>query len=265
MGDWWYGVVRGEVIKIRQLGQALEFENASHDRTVEYFALGDDLREILGEINKDEYISGVIEEQRGLRILRQDPWECLLSFICATYKNIASIRRMLTELSRSYGERITFEKATFYSFPTAGRLARASLGGLARCGLGYRAKYVLETAKIVDGENFRLRNFQESSYSEAKQSLLMLPGVGQKVADCVLLFSLGRLEAFPVDVWVKRAILKHYAKSFSASSVRRLSFQRSISDVDYRTLNEFGRDYFGQYAGYAQEYLYHHERTERLA
>jgi N-glycosylase/DNA lyase len=127
------------------------------------------------------------------------------------------------------------------------------------CGLGYRAKYVLETSKRIS-ENNSLERLRKMPYQQAKKELVAFPGVGLKVADCILLFSLGKTEAFPVDVWVKRVILRHYKPHFPEAFVEKISSHNSLSNGEYEKLNEFGRTYFGEYAGYAQEYLYHYER-----
>jgi N-glycosylase/DNA lyase len=144
-----------------------------------------------------------------------------------------------------------------------GKLAFASENGLRECGLGYRAKYVQATAKKIYEEKFELESLKTMPYLEARKMLVEFPGVGLKVADCVLLFSLEKLEAFPVDVWVKRVILNHYANQFPEALVNKLSAHDSLSNSEYEKLNAFGRSYFGEYAGYAQEYLYHYERTQR--
>jgi len=259
--DWWYGVAKGEVVKIRQTNEELEFENVEKDFVANYFGLRDDLTAILSSIRKDKHIEKAIHQCAGLRILRQEPWECLISYICATYKNIAAIKRMIFTLSKRFGEQIRFERRNYYSFPSPEKLARAGLKELAECELGYRAKYVSQTAKAVCEKGFELENLRAASYEQAKQALLELPGVGQKVADCVLLFSLGKLEAFPVDVWVRRALLKHYARHFPEDFVKKILKEDSLSDSQYRQLNWFGREFFRKYAGYAQEYLYHYERT----
>ena len=262
-GDWWHGVVGEEVCKIRQKGQELEFESVNAGFVQNYFRLHDDLPRIFSEINKDKNIEAAISEFKGLRILRQEPWECLISYICATYKSISAIRRMLSNLSKRFGEEICLEGDCFYIFPKPMKLAQASVQELTTCGLGYRAKYVSETAKLICENTFDLERLKKTAYEKAKEDLMSLPGVGPKVADCVLLFSLERLEAFPVDVWMKRAVLKYYAKHFSEEFFRRKSTQESLSSPEYEKLSSFGREYFGNYAGYAQEYLYHYERMQR--
>jgi N-glycosylase/DNA lyase len=259
--DWWYGVVRGNVLKVRQTGRELEFENVDEDLLVDYFGLEDDLPRIFSEIRKDKHIGAAIDHCKGLRLLRQEPWECLISYICATYKNIASIKRMLLALSSKFGEETRFEGRSYYKFPGPEKLASASLKALVECELGYRAKYVSETAKMVCDDVSVLQNLRHIAYDEAKKILLSFPGVGQKVADCVLLFSLQKPEAFPVDVWIRRVIIRHYARHFPKKLIHKISEDESLSESEYKSLNLFGRRYFGKYAGYAQEYLYHYERA----
>lgn len=259
-GDWWFGVVGGKAMKVRQAGGLLEFAGADEKFVKRYFSLDHDLEHISAEIGKDEYVKAAVRKFWGLRLIRQDPWECLISFICATYKSVAAIRQVLVKLSATFGETVVFEGEEFHGFPTARRLAGASLRELETCGLGYRAKYVLATSKMVCAGDHNVEALKKMPYDEGKHILLEFPGVGQKVADCVLLFSLDKLEAFPVDVWIKRVLLRHYAGCFEASAVKRLAEKEGLSDGDYARLNAFGREYFGGHAGYAQEYLYHYER-----
>ncbi len=260
-GGWWYGVVNGKVVKVRQSGRELEFENVDRDFVVNYFGLKDNLSMILSEVGKDRHIRVAIDNCEGLRLLHQEPWECLVSYVCATYKNIASIKRMLFALSRKFGEEIHFGGRSYFEFPTADKLAEASLKELDDCELGYRAKYVSQTARRVYANDSAFEDLRKMAYDEARKVLLDFPGVGQKVADCVLLFSLGKFEAFPVDVWVRRAVVRHYAQHFPQEFVHEISKDESLSESEYKRLNLFGREYFGRYAGYAQEYLYHYERT----
>jgi N-glycosylase/DNA lyase len=259
-GEWWYGVIRGNAFKIRQAGDFLEFENAENKLVNTYFGLHDDLPKILHQITKDRNIKEAIASFRGLRILRQDPWECLISYVCATYKNISAIKLMLSNLCQKLGDRIHFDGYDSYTFPTSERLAKSTTEELSKCGLGYRAKYVSETAKMVYKNGFEFEGLRKTAYEKAKEELLNFPGVGQKAADCILLFSLSKLEAFPVDVWVKRVILRHYPEHFPPWFIKKISEKDSLSDSEYCRLNLFGREYFGEYAGYAQEYLYHSER-----
>ena len=261
IGDWWYGAVGSNVFKIRQCDSELDFEGASQKFIVHYFGLNDDLAQIRRCICKDDYIKLALQRFEGLRIVRQDPWECLISFICATYKSIAAIELMLNKLSSKFGEKRVFDGLEFFTFPSVEKLAFASESMLKECGLGYRAKYLRATARKIHEEKVDLARLKDLPYLEARKQLIEFAGVGSKVADCVLLFSLEKIEAFPVDVWVKRVILNHYADQFPKELVKKLSAKESLSNGDYMKLNSFGRNYFGKYAGYAQEYLFHYERT----
>jgi N-glycosylase/DNA lyase len=263
-GGWWYGVVGERVIKVRQTREELAFDNADVAFVKHYFGLHDDLLRIFSLIGKDSHIKSAIKKFKGLRIIRQELWECLISYICATYKNVAAIKQMLSRLAEKFGEEISFEGRRLYAFPKPESLAKASVKGLESCGLGYRAKYVSQTAKKVCTVEFDLNRLKKMSYERARNELLSLPGVGLKVADCIALFGLGKLEAFPVDVQIKRAVLEYYPNRFPESFVERVLVKSSLSNADYEKLSAFGRNYFGKYAGYAQEYLYHYERSRKI-
>jgi N-glycosylase/DNA lyase len=260
---WWYGIVGENVVKIRQCGAQLEFENVHQEFVQNYFGLNDDLAKIKSCVGKDDYVRSALQRFEGLRIVRQLPWECLISFICATFKSISAIELMLKKLSIKYGEKQVFNGLEFYTFPTIERLANASEDGLQECGLGYRAKYVQKTAKKILDETINLEDLKALPYFEGRKVLLDFSGVGLKVADCVLLFSLEKMEAFPVDVWVKRVILNHYANLLPAETVKKMQSHNSLTNSEYQKIGDFARSYFGRYAGYAQEYLFHFERTQR--
>jgi N-glycosylase/DNA lyase len=218
----------------------------------------------MSEINKDDYIQEAIKRFRGLRLCRQEPWECLISFICATYKNIPAIKGMISKISRQFGTKLTFDEYEFYTFPKPADILQGNLKKLRDCGLGFRAERVLETAKIIGNGELHLESLKNMDYLEAKHKLLDLPGVGDKVADCVLLFSLEKLEAFPIDVWVRRAATKLYARHFDSSFLKKVANKSSITHKEYETISSFGRDYFGKNAGYAQEYLFHLMHTQQI-
>jgi N-glycosylase/DNA lyase len=265
LGNWWYGVVDGNILKMKQTKDRLQFaafpKRASMDFVTKYFRLDDDLPHILSTINRDRYMRRAIQGFAGLRLVRQEPWECLVSYICATYKNIPAIKRMIYALAMRLGERLTFNDHEFHIFPKPGDLARASLEDLRACELGFRAPRVLKTARILYEQEFSLDALKEMSYERAKRELLSLPGIGHKVADCVLLFSLDKLEAFPVDVWIKRAMLEFYAGKFQKTFSKPLSGKKSPTPTEYAKFSSFGRKHFGEYAGYAQEYLFAFSRS----
>ena len=262
-GGWWFGIVNDKPLKIRQCQDELEFAGVDADFVVDYFGLNDDLAAISQCICKDKVIAKALKQFEGLRIIRQNPWECLISYICATNKNIPAIQDMLQKMSKKFGEKIRFEGQEFYGFPTVEKLAKASGADLKSCSLGYRAKYLKETSQKILESNFDLESLKVLPYADAKKALLDFPGVGAKVADCILLFSLGKTEAFPIDVWVKRIMLKYYGNCLPKEMVEEMSKHKSPTPSEYKCLNDFGRSYFGKYAGYAQEYLFHYERTLR--
>ena len=267
LGDWWYGVVADRVIKIKQSGERLIFqvfpETPNQEFIENYLRLDDDLPSILSQISKDEHMRKAINLFYGLRISRQEPWECLVSYICATYKSIPAIKKMINSISKCFGKKLTFDGYDFYTFPKPSDLAQVCPKELRSCGLGFRAERVLETAKLVDNGELSFEALKNMSYFDAKRELLTLPGVVQKVADCVLLFSLEKLEAFPIDVWMKRTATNLYACHFDSSFIKRVASKGSITPKEYGTIGSFGREYFGRYAGYAQEYLFHFLRTQQ--
>jgi N-glycosylase/DNA lyase len=267
LDDHWYGVVEDKVLKIKQNKDKLVFnvfpEQKNTNFLERYLRLDDDLKTIFSEINKDQNINKAIEKFSGLRLCRQEPWECLISYICATYKGIPAIKKMVNKISQQFGKKIEVDGLTFYTFPKPGDLAKSKPENLRCCGLGFRAERVVKTAKIVANGELNLVALKNVDYVEAKKTLLGLPGVGNKVADCVLLFSLEKLEAFPIDVWMKRAATGIYSSHFDDAFIKRVSEKGSPTTKEYETIAAFGREYFGRYAGYAQEYLFHLLRTQR--
>lgn len=264
LGDWWYGVVDEKVVKIRQINDELRFqtfpEEMDADFVKNYFRLDDNLPHILSQISRDEQIRRAIQRFSGLRISRQQPWECLISYICATYKNIPAIVEMILNLSKRFGTKITFDDHDFYTFPKPSDLANTDVEELRKCKLGFRAERVLKTSRTIHHEELDLEALRKTDYEHARNELLSLHGVGQKVADCILLFSLDKLEAFPVDVWMKRIILKCYSSHFEPLLIEKIRNKKSLTPREYGEISLFGRKYFGRYAGYAQEYLFHYER-----
>jgi N-glycosylase/DNA lyase len=262
--NWWTGVIQGTVVKTKQTENGLEFVTSSNKVNADflkcYFRLADDLPNVYSEIAKDKHMFEAIEQFRGLRLVRQSPWECLISFICATYKNVPAIKQMIFNISREFGEPIEFKGETYYAFPSPRALAEANPQRLRNCKLGFRAEHVLKASKMINSGRFDLESLRTRPYDIAKKELMMLPGVGHKVADCVLLFSLDKLEAFPIDVWMKRIILRYYDAHFEDQFLDKVKFKNSLTPHEYQLVYDFGRRYFGSYVGYAQEYLYHYER-----
>jgi len=269
-GDWWQGVMGESQVRAKQLGSKLIFEARpelpSTNTIWSYFRLDDDLPGILTKLDKDPNIHRAIERYRGLRLVRQDPWECLISYVCSRRTRIEMIKRIIQNLSRIFGRRI--DGVDEYTFPTAQALAKASVDDIERCQLPYgrrEAEEISTIARRTVDLGIDLNELKQMSYERAKERLLSLysgHGVGEKVADCVCLFALEKLEAIPIDIWIKRALLEFYPHLFDPLFLRRVSSTGSLTSAEYRRLSLAGRKYFGEYAGYAQEYLYYYRRVQ---
>lgn len=276
-GDWWYGVVEAGVMKVRQEGETLACSTSSElldsSFTRGYFSLEDDFGEVFASMRRDETMARAVQEFYGMRIMRQDRWECLASFVLATNSNIPSITRMVNNVCQRLGDAFQFEGRTYNAFPTPERVAEAPEETLDGCGLGYRAQFLRKVAKSVYSGRIDFSEVAMLDYVEARRSLIsrllgekLLLGVGPKVADCVLLFSLGKDEAFPIDVWVARALARYYPELLSDRMKARLASGKkaTISAGEYEKISAAARGRFGPFAGYAQQYLFMLARSEKL-
>ncbi len=268
-GDWWLGTLGKALVRMRQKELCLEIQSStpiSRSMVESYLRLDDDLSQILRELLKDRTFRRVTESVQGIRVLRQDPWECLVSYIISRNCNIPMIRRVLNNLCQRFGEEIVWSNHVGYSFPTPESICEAELLDLTKCRFRYGKRQALELkemAKLVCEGVIDFDMLKMMPYVEAKATLMSLDhGVGNKVADCVLLFSLEKLEAFPVDVWIARAVVQLYRSHIRPDLVRRVNTKSPLTPQDYRGLSHFGRLHFGRYAGYAQEYLYHWKRIQ---
>ena len=251
-GDWFYGVVRGNFIKVRQAGRRIEFrshpgpEASVAPMLQSYFRLDDDIQAIYADIGRDTRVAEMIARYPGLRLLRIEPWECLVSFICSANSNIPRIHQVVERMSDGFGEPITMDGRVRYTFPTPAQLTEAGEMELRRLGLGFRAPYVDKATHMVLEGELDLGKLVGMPYPEAKAKLMECPGIGPKIADCIAVFSLEKLEAFPIDVWVRRAVGEWYFPG-----------QKTPPD---RVLLEWAQGHFGRYGGYAQQYLFHGRR-----
>lgn len=240
----WVGVLGDQAVRLEQKGSRLIIE-ARPDRqdTVarieKFLRAGDDIRSIQRALAKDAVLAPGLRGLRGLRLVKMDEWECLVSYVLATYANIPRISRMIETLARRFGDEIL---PGVHAFPRREQLLRAGRLELAMCGLGYRGRYLHELCEMLD--EGRISELARMGYEDLRRELKELPGVGDKVADCVSLFGFGKLEAFPIDIWVERALKRLYGQHGSYSRLRAFATKR-----------------FGLYAGYAQEYLYYNERV----
>jgi len=232
----WLGFINNKPSKLIQSGDYLYYEGAASISDItRYFNLKTDYWEIIRSISKDAFIKRAIKKYFGLRIIKQDPFECLISYILSSQNNIPRINKMLNELSNRSGRTIRFEGRDVHSFPMLSDLKSCCRPDINACKLGFRDKYLDDAVSRLWNKEIDLKRIAKLPYDKAKQELLKIKGVGQKVADCVLLFGFNKYEAFPVDVWIERAMKKYYK----------------------------GKDgsYFGKYAGYAQEFIYAYIRN----
>lgn len=251
------GVIGRAVVTVRQEGERLCWsasEPAVTGETIRrYFALDLPLEDILSSIDVDMQVHQAIARHPGLRVLRQDGWEVLASFILASFNNIARIEGLIERLCRAYGEPLRVGGLTpkgsdpCRAFPQPDAIARASERALRNLGLGYRAPYLRATAKRVADGRLVPEQLRAMAYPKARAALLACEGVGEKVADCAALFGCEQYQAFPIDVWIERA-MRYYFRH------RRLS---------HRKLQAYAQRHFGPYAGYAQQYLYHDIRCQK--
>ncbi|HWQ62834.1 MAG TPA: DNA glycosylase, partial [Methanospirillum sp.] len=198
----------------------------------------------------DELFESVATAGAGLRIIRQDPWECLISFICSQNSNIPTITKRISLLCERYGKAIG---NNIFSFPSPADLAERDEEDLRTCCTGYRAPYLAGTAQYVIRDPGFLSHIDACSTQDAKDELMKLPGVGPKVADCILLFAYNRYEVVPVDVWIRTIITTLYPEV----SNRRCNKK----ECSYNDIADFCREYFGEYAGYAQQYFFASRQT----
>lgn len=237
------GTFAGRRVRLEQVAGGITVEGITREsalrRLSTFLGLDEPLCGIEATLGADRVLRRLLPHTSGIAILRQDAWECLLSFVISTFNNIPKIELSLRRLTDRFG---SSGPDGARSLPRPEALARASLPDLRACVLGYRAPYVAAVARAVASGDFELDHLASLPYDEARRLLLTLSGVGEKVADCVLLYVYGKREAFPVDVWVKRAVERWYFGS---------------RVVPERRIREFAQRRFGPLAGYAQQHLFY--------
>lgn len=250
----WLGAVGPHWVRLRSGDNCIIAETAqpvaSWDWLRDYLQIHLNLDEVLASFPRDEAMRAAVEACHGLRLLRQDPWECLASFILSSTKQIVQIRQIIAHLCECHGEplRVPPGFPPAFSFPSPTRLAATTEASLRSCKMGFRAPYLLKSARIIAEGKLDLTKLHEMTVDQTRVELLQLPGVGRKIADCVLLFAYGFQAAFPVDVWVMKALRQLYFPKRRPSPAR---------------MQRFTGTYFGPNAGYAQQYLFHYMRTKR--
>jgi N-glycosylase/DNA lyase len=258
---WYYTVVGGaaesgrasgdpDVVRVRQRDGLLEWE-ATTDADpvlVERLRLEDDLPAIFAEMPDDDLLASATDAYRGLRIVDDPFFPCLISFICSAQMRVGRIHGMQTALAREFGAEVEFDGEIYHAYPTPDRLASATEEELRGLGLGYRAPYVRRSAELVASGEATADDVRGLDYEAAREAAQAFVGVGDKVADCVLLFSLGYLEAVPLDTWIQTAIADYYPGCDRGS----------YAETSRAIREQFG----GEHAGYAQTYVFHYLRNQ---
>ena len=261
-GKWYCGVLRGVLVLVRQEGSFVECWGSTTDSNAlssllgSHLRLDDDLNAICVEISRDANVAAQVCRYPGLRVLRQEPWECLIAYICSANSSIETIHRNMERISGEFGQPLTLPHPNpqpgddpvirRHTFPRPVDLAEAGEAELRRLRLGFRAPYVHQAAVAVVESRLVLDRLVAAPYDEAKSQLMALKGIGDKIADCIALMSLEKMEAFPIDVWVRRALADWYFPGEKTPS--------------NRALLGWAQQYFGRYAGYSNQYLFHGRR-----
>ncbi|CAI49968.1 DNA N-glycosylase [Natronomonas pharaonis DSM 2160] len=257
-GAWYYTVLPAtatetnepEVLRVRSVGDRLEWAASTpnaYERLEALLRLDDDLDAIFEATPDDPLVTSAYDAHRGLRLVCDPPFGTLISFICSAQMRVSRIHDMQAALADAYGETVVFDGTEYTAFPTPSALAAASEDALRDLSLGYRAPYVQRTAEMVANGDAHPTDAVGLAYEAARESLTRFVGVGEKVADCVLLFSLGYLEAVPLDTWIRTAIEDHYPDCARGN----------YADTSRAIRRQFGNEY----AGYTQTYVFHHLRT----
>lgn len=245
----WFGIDGSRILifeKNQKFTRKMRYES-------DFFRFDDNFKKITQELSNDRIVKNAIKQYPGLRLLRQDPFQCYISFIVSSNSNIPNIRTSLENLCKMFGTKKTVNNKDFFLFPKPTSLANASISNIQKCGIGYRAKAVKSASiDVIEGKiDFDL--LKKIDYYDAKNKLMKVFGIGDKVADCILLFSLEKLEAFPLDRWMLRVLQKYYSKEFQILT-------KTITEKTYQSLHQNIVNHFGDYAGYAQQFLFKMER-----
>lgn len=250
------GVIKNGVINVKQHNDEIVFTgivNGDFEKTIkEYFDLETDYKHYKKNLSKiDEYLKESIKFGDGIRILNQDLWECIISFIISANNNIPRIKKIIDRLSNAYGDRIIWKEKEYYTFPTPEKLSKASIEDLRGLGLGFRDKRVYKTTKMILEKEVDLDYLYNcDDTSKIREELLKLDGVGEKVADCIMLFSLKRIDVFPIDVWVRRVMNDLYIHN------------ESEEKVDKKQILKLANEKFLGLQGIVQQYLFYWRRED---
>ena len=247
----WYGINGQDILKINQNGAIKSILNLK----INFFRKNDNIQEIIRSISKDKTVKKAVKEYEGLRIFKQEPFQCMISFIISSNSNIQKIKNSLEKITKKFGIKVTIQNKEFFLFPKPEKLANASIEEIKTCGVGYRAPFIKQASKMIILKKINFEYLEKCNYEEAKKNICLIPGIGNKVADCILLFSLNKLEAFPLDTWMIKILEKYYSNEFKIET-------KTITTKQYDILHEKIVNYFGPYCGYAQQFLFKMEREK---
>lgn len=247
------GIAHGRAVLVKQTENGdVEIYNTTkkdfNDIWCDYFDFNTDYGAIKNTLSSDDSLKKAIKFGGGIRILNQEPFECLISFIISTQNSIPRIKKIIAKMSELFGEKIEFNGKTYYAFPTCEALAQLNESDLAPLKVGYRAEYILDASKKVKNGEVDLNSLFDTDIQGARKELLKIKGVGPKVADCVLLFSLKKHGAFPIDVWIGRIMRSLYLGE----------------NATMKEILKFSSEKFSDYAGFAQQYLFYYARENKL-
>lgn len=230
---------------IKQSGQYLYFDgNVNEASIINFFSLNLDYEKMINQLSKDKIINSAIKRSYGLRIINQELFQCMISFICSSASNVPKIKKNILSISKSFGKPVTFKDRQLFLFPRPKQISDLEL--IKQSSAGFRSKYIFQCSEIATEE--LLEKIKKSAYPDAKKILMSFNGIGDKVSECICLFSLKFYDAFPVDVWIKR-------------ETERLYFNSETKTKEF--ISSFFKEYFGQYAGYAQEFLFYDARNSQ--
>ena len=246
--NWYYGFIDNKFLKLRIKNNCLEYfcsdDWVTQDKVYDYFGLGIKYDEIFENFD-DELSTVAYKKLQGMKVLNQDPWECLISFIISAWSNVPKISNTIHLLCQKLGHKYILDDIVGYSFPSPIQITGLTESEMKSFGLGYRAQYVLKTSKMIEENKILLSDLYNEDYFDSLKFLLTFPGVGDKVANCVLIYSLKKYKAFPVDLWVERLLVEDYG------------LNKKMSLINKR---KWGQNYFGKYSGIIQHYLFHYKR-----
>lgn len=230
---------RDKFFTIWQKGDSLEFRGASEEYVRRLFGLDQDYTAIIATLRKDKTLVSALDTYAGMRIMQRDLWETLVSFQCSIMSNIKKIKLNMNLLAKEFGSSVDGQ----FVFPAPGEIN--DLERIKKCATGFRAKYIFAANAVVNEK--WIARLRKMNYADAHATLMEIPGIAEKVSDCICLFALGHFEAFPVDVWIERIMEEQYFRG---------------KKTKHKEIREFALKRWGPLAGYAQQFLYHHARHQ---